>query len=229
MKGFGILMVILILFTGCQSTHVEIDWVDFIHWDGVTYDGIHTGVLVDESLIGEKMGEVNFKVADNVSDPHRKLKNGDAAFHEKGTDIYSINNHPNLIAVKYSDQINGYAVYYSSETSEYEWHFKDMPIDKVNRAEIYQLYTKDGTILINEIDIQEDLGKLLEILIESEENPNFDPNTEQGDPDVYEIVLYTDGPIAYKYGMHFDGTTFYWFPWDIAILAEEMGEYISNE
>lgn len=237
MKRLGILVVIVLILSGCQSindrnlvkSETIIDWVDFIRWDGVTYDGIHTGVLADQSYIGEKLGEVQFKVADQVSDPYYKLKNGDAAFHKEGTAIYSILDHPQLIAVENADQINGYSVYYDREDSVYKWHFKNVPIKKVNRIELYQLYTAEGTILINEISEPDAVETFLQLLIEGEENPHFEPDTLKRDPDYFEMVLYTDDPIAYKNSILYDGTHYYWYPWETSILAEEIGEFVREK
>lgn len=88
------------LLTGCRSTPIGgravIDWVDFIKWDGKEYNGIHSGVLANENYVGEKIGTVKFKVTDNVTNPEYKVKDGDAAFHEKGTEIFKIKGHSNF-------------------------------------------------------------------------------------------------------------------------------------
>src|SRR3954467_12899179 len=117
-KTFSLCLLVMFILVGCRSPlpqNVVIDWVDFVKWNGVEYDGIFNGVLADESFLDKKIGEVKFRVADHVSDPEYKTKDGDAAFHEKGTPIYSIKGEPNIIAVKSSDAIKGYSVYYSRE------------------------------------------------------------------------------------------------------------------
>jgi hypothetical protein len=57
MKKWGLFIILLIVLTGCRSTpfdgHSVIDWVDFIKWDCIEYDGIYSGVLADEKYIGE--------------------------------------------------------------------------------------------------------------------------------------------------------------------------------
>ncbi|MEH7744627.1 hypothetical protein V7659_06165, partial [Neobacillus drentensis] len=126
-KTVSLLILLVIVLSGCQThgQHAVIDWVDFIKWDDKEYDGIYSGVISDKKYIGEKLGEVKFKVADNVSDLEYKIKNGDAAFHEKGTDIFTIKGEPNLIAVKSSRAINGYDIYYSRDEEKNHWQFKD--------------------------------------------------------------------------------------------------------
>jgi hypothetical protein len=51
------------------------------------------------------------------------------------------------------------------------------------------------------------------LLVNSETNPYFQPNTERGDPIFYEMVFYTEELLAYKYSMQFDGYTYFWHPW----------------
>jgi phage pi2 protein 07 len=233
MKKWGLFILILIVLTGCRSTpfngHAVIDWVDFIKWEDIEYNGIYSGVLTDEKYIGEKLGTVKFRVADNVTNPNYKIRNGDAAYHEKGTEIFRIKGMLNLIAVKDASQINGYRVYYARDATEQQWHFKNVPLDKVNKIEFYQPYTSEGNKLLNTYTNLEELRHILELLENSEESPNFSPNTEKGDPDFFQIVLYTDEPIAYKYDVQFDGSTFYWYPWDTAILSNEIQTFLKEK
>ncbi len=222
--------MLMIFLTGCRSSlfggNSIIEWVDFIKWNGVTYDGIYTGTLSDTKYIGEKIGEVKFRVADNVSNPNYKIRNGDAAFHEKGTEIYTIKGYPQLIAVKSPRDINGYRVYYSRDDTEFKWHFKDMPIEKVNRIEIFLAYTPNGSQKIVDINTGEEVKRFLEILSTSKETPTFQPNTGNSDPIYYEMVFYTDEPIAHKYDLQYDGNTYYWHPWDTSIISGEIGEFL---
>jgi hypothetical protein len=235
MKKWIALLGIFLLLTGCQSPttpfdgNVVIDWVDFIMWDGVEYNGIHTAVLADESFIGEKIGEIEFMVADNVTNSNYKIKNGDAAFHEKGTELYSVKGMEDFIAVQSSSAVNGYQVYYPFEETEYSRHFKDMPREKVKRIEIYEAFTPEGIKRISEISNSEKVKNFLDLLENSEMDSTFQPNTEKGDPTYYEMVFFTDEPIAYKYGMQYDGETFYWHPWDTSILPIEIEKYVKHQ
>jgi hypothetical protein len=165
-------------------------------------------------------------VADNVTNPEYKIKNGDAAFHEKGTEIFKIKDHPNLIAVKSSDSIHGYRVYFSRDDMESPWNFKNMPIDKVKKIEIYQAYTQEGTKLITELTKYDEVKEFLQLLVNSKTNATFQPNTEKGDPTYYEMVFYTGEPIAYKSDLQFDGSTYFWHLWDTAILSDEIKTFI---
>ncbi|WP_088044703.1 hypothetical protein [Bacillus sp. EAC] len=230
-RFFVLFILLIFLLVGCRSNHFGdhaiIDWVDFVKWDGIEYNGIRSGILADEQFIGKKLGEVQFKVADNITNSGYKIKNGDAAFHEKGTEIYTIEGNSDLIALKDKSAINGYSVYYARDKTDYRWHFKNVPIEKVDAIEIYQGYAPN-TKRITEIKDREKLNAFLKILKNSKENPNFQPDTTKGDPTYFDIILYTDEPIAYQYDMQFDGATYFWHPWDTSILSNEIGAFVSN-
>lgn len=231
-KPMSLIILLMIILSGCRTnpfgSQTIIDWVDFIKWNGKMYDGIYSGVLADEQYIGEKLGEVKFKVADNVSNPEYKTKNGDAAFHEKGSEIFTIKGHPDLLAVKSSRAINGYSLYFSRDGLEYKWQFQDVPINKVNKIEIYQAYTPDGTKRVSEIKSADQISRFLEILKTSKDSPNFEPNTENGDPDYYQFVLYTGDPLAYMFDLQFDGHTYFWFPADPSILSNDIQAFFPS-
>lgn len=229
MKKWGMSIFLFLFLVGCRQTpfdgHTVIEWVDFIKWEGTEYDGIHSGVLANKRFIGEKIGTVKYKVADNVTNPNYKIRDGDAAFHEKGTEIYEIKDHPNLIAVKSDQSINGYQVYFSRDDIEYKWHFKNMPLDKVRRIEIF---ISEGNHLISEWTEEQEIQDFLQLLATSETNNAFEPDTDNGDPVNYEMIFYTEEPIAYKYNMQFDGSTYFWFPWETSILSDKISLFIDG-
>lgn len=233
MKRLNILILLLLLLVGCRSTppsgHPYINWVDFVKWNGKEYEGIYSGILADEKFIGEKLGEVKFKVADNVTHHGYKIKDGDAAFHEKGTEVYSIKGNPDLLAVKDKSSINGYSVYYARDENEYRWHFKNVPIEKVHTIEIYQHYTPNMNMKkIAEFKDKDEVNSFMKILNDSKENPNFQVDMPKGGLTYYEMILYTNEPIAYRYHMQFDGTTYFWCPWEISILPNKIEAFIKR-
>ncbi|MEH7400089.1 hypothetical protein V7148_03780 [Gottfriedia acidiceleris] len=222
-------IILPLLLVACRFTPSEsqsiIDWVDFVRWNGVEYYGIQSGILANEDIIDEKVGEVKFRVADHVTNPSYKIKDGVAAFHEKGTEIFSIKDNPELIALKDKTAINGYRIYYAKGTTDYKWYFKDVPIEIVDLIEIYQSYSTSAK-KIYEIKDKEKIVNFLDILKNGKEDSNFQPNNANKNPTQYEIILYTDEPIAYKYNMEFDGINYYWHPWDTSILSNEIGKFI---
>ncbi len=208
--------------------HIEIDWVDFIKLDGKEYDGIYTGVIANPTDIGEAVGEVQFKVADQVTNPHYKIKDGDAAFWEKGTKIYAVKNEESLRAVKDENEINGYRLYHVREDGKGQsWHFKDMPQEKVKKIELYERDAAGTYDLLQQLTERKEMDEFLSLLNRGEQQSNFIPNTSEGDPVIFQMVFYTDSPIAYNFSLHFDGKVFFWHPWDTTVLPGEIKTYLN--
>lgn len=227
MRKVAVILWMLLLIAGCRAAPADhqavIDWVDFIKWNGVEYSRIHSGVLADEQAIGKQIGSVKFAVADHITSPDYQIKDGDAAFHARGTKLYEVEESPGLLAVKDAGSINGYKVYFPRKMIDYKWHFQNVQLDRVHRAEIYQTHSP-GLKKLRELT-----GKaavpFLQLLKESKEVDYFYPDTANGDPASYTVILYTDEPVAYKYEIQFDGTNYFWYPWDAAILSNEIGSF----
>lgn len=84
-------LITLLSMIGCASgpTIVSIEWVDFIKFNDITYIRVHQGVSVNEKDLSP-YGEIKFKTAGNVESLKYEIKNGDAAFLEAGTLVYSL-------------------------------------------------------------------------------------------------------------------------------------------
>lgn len=72
----------------------KIDWVDFIEYKNELYTTVTssngTYLTVNTSEIGEIIGEVKFTLEGNVSNIRYKIRNFDASFLKKGTQIYRV-------------------------------------------------------------------------------------------------------------------------------------------
>lgn len=95
-------------------------WIDFIKYDGILYESEKidqiTRVAISVEFIGEKIGEVKFKIDGNVHSPYYILRNFDATVLEKGTAFYEI------IDEKYTDS---YAVKIDNEYFIYTYIPRD--------------------------------------------------------------------------------------------------------
>ncbi|ALC84473.1 hypothetical protein AM499_00540 [Bacillus sp. FJAT-22090] len=227
MKKICILLICSLIMVSCNSisqpfSHTIIDWVDFVKINGKEYEALYSVIIADPKNIGEKIGEVKFKVSDNVSNPSYRTKDGDAAFWNKGTEIFSVIDREDLIAIQDKNSINGYRIYYSrSEDSNFNYHYKDINLETINKIELY-----DGnTILINTLKNETEINDLLSILNEGTVSASFSPNTTHGDPATYHIVLYGEEEIGYYYSLFFDGNVWFWHPWDTSIVSNEIELY----
>jgi hypothetical protein len=169
---------------------------------------------------------VNFTLEGNVKNPNYKSKDGDAAFLEKGTVLYSIKNQPDLLAAKVKDELNGYRIYSKRDFNDDRWDFKKVPLEKVKKIEIYESIVPMKKR--NEIKEPDKIKFLLQYLENGKEDSGFQYDTSNGDPKNFDLVLYTDEPIAYKYFIQYDGTTYFWYPSEASILPHEIGQFFTQ-
>ena len=84
-------------------TSVLVDWMDFVRVGGVVYDGGWENIEVDESRIGEKLGEILYSVK-SYYESEEELQQADkrdftAAFRPIGSEIFAVKNDAYSIAV----------------------------------------------------------------------------------------------------------------------------------
>ena len=79
-------------FSSNNQQHVVIDWVDFIRFGGITYVAASPkpGHTLAESDLGPVFATVTFKLDGHVQDPGYQSKDGDAAFLDAGTKVYTV-------------------------------------------------------------------------------------------------------------------------------------------
>lgn len=94
-----------ILIQGNEETYVEIcvDWSDFVKVNGISYDGHFENRVIDESRVGEKIGEILYTVKSNYSSQEEMnaASNRDftAAFRPIGSEVFEVKDDKDSIAV----------------------------------------------------------------------------------------------------------------------------------
>lgn len=222
MKKRSLFLLCIMLLVSCGSQTI-IDWVDFVKINGKQYDAVYTAVISDSANIGKKVGEVKFRVADNVSNPSYRIKEGDAAFWEKGTEIYNVKDREGLIAIPDETEINGYRIY-KTEENNLNYHYKDIALETINKVEIYEGDYEPQ--LTRTIVSEQEVTEIIAILNEGDTNSSFNPSTAYGDPSRFQVILYSEEPIAYKFSIYYDGNVWFWHPWDTSIISDEIESYI---
>lgn len=112
MLGCAMLLLSLMGVAGCShlpgatsatgGTGVQIDWVDFMQFAGIRY--LAEGEKIQPDLLGLVFARVKFKLEDNVHDPNYRSKDGDAAFLDSGTVVYSVKGYrPSFRLAVYQD------------------------------------------------------------------------------------------------------------------------------
>src|SRR5262245_44550049 len=97
--------------------HVQIDWVDFIRFGGITYTRppVGSGRALNASDLGPVFATIHFKLDGNVQDPGYQSKDGDAAFLPAGTKVYAVKGYkPTFRLAAYQ---NGEIQLYESDTN----------------------------------------------------------------------------------------------------------------
>jgi len=112
------------------SVDTEISWVDFIVFDGITYEAIgvydpdevwaQLGAKQEKMHLGKEFGIVTFNVSDNIHDSSYQLKDGDAAFLPEGTKVYELDGYSTSfrLALKIGELIKIYEVS-ENDTAKY--------------------------------------------------------------------------------------------------------------
>ncbi|WP_425800768.1 hypothetical protein ACHOLT_11590 [Desulfitobacterium sp. Sab5] len=108
---FLVLISLIVMLSGCGISQTVIDWVDFVKLNDIQY--LRNNYSIDANNLGSQIGEVKFRLSGNINDPNYKAKNGDAAFLEKGSPIYTVNGYKSSfrIAVRSSNNIVVYQVF----------------------------------------------------------------------------------------------------------------------
>lgn len=95
-RTFGVALAALILVgvAGCGpfGRSVKIDWVNFVRFGGIEYlaQSVALGRAPSEADLGAVYEKVGFKLDGNVGDPSYRPKDGDAAFLDAGTPVYTV-------------------------------------------------------------------------------------------------------------------------------------------
>ena len=225
MKKFLLTGLLLVLLAGCSNIgqSVIIDWVDFVKFNDTIYSSSYSKELASEEYIGEVVATVKFKLDGNVTNTSYKSKNGDASYLEKGTKIYEVLGEEGAYAVKGTqNNINGYKIYEENGNS----HFEQVEQSDIHKIEIYEMLPLGGYRFVKSLESEADIQSFLMLLNGSKEDVNFEPNYKERDPLYYNVLFYHNGPIADCYTICFDGITYYWYPFETAILTEEIASYL---
>jgi hypothetical protein len=77
---------------------VAIDWIDVVKLNDQKFKANNPRQEVLANEIDHKIGDIQFTLSEQVSNPNYKMRNGDATFLPEGTLIFSINNDNNSVA-----------------------------------------------------------------------------------------------------------------------------------
>ncbi|HYG60242.1 MAG TPA: hypothetical protein VD902_19410 [Symbiobacteriaceae bacterium] len=201
MRTWLLALLIALSLSGCNTGalpvdacvvkgNAEIDWIDFVKFDGITYSSHSAsgGNPLAEDGLGAHYGTVRCRLSGNVSDPGYRAREGDAAFLEAGTPVYRVKGYdPRFrLAARRGQQI----VLYEADTN---------PKARIG-ADLLDLAGKVAYISVSpperEIHDPERIQELLKMVLSA---PVFPPGERGG--------AATSGTEVYRVTFHFeDGT-----------------------
>lgn len=185
----------------------DIAFFDFVYINGKRYDFI-PGRISDIKFLGEEIGLVKKDVAGELlMNQDYELKDGDATFLDKGTQLFEIKGAPEFIAASTKDKINGYAIYQDSTVNHFNSEILHIIKQKIESIEIYR-YTGQHSTLLNTLTDLNEIETFKSIISNFEIQPQvYLPKVSS--PKFYELVVYTDHQIAYTLTLSHDGTEWY--------------------
>src|SRR5579883_1464800 len=97
---------------GFSGTNTVIDWVNFVRFGGITYVAVDTrpGRPLAKNDLGPVFAIVKFKLDGNVHDPGYQTKDGDAAFLDAGSKVYTVKGYSPTFRLA-AQQDNGLALF----------------------------------------------------------------------------------------------------------------------
>ncbi|AIQ40653.1 hypothetical protein MKX70_27900 [Paenibacillus sp. FSL R7-0312] len=222
-----IVLTAVIVLCGCSgNTRIKggsaIDWVDFLKLNGHSYTGSWENVIKNPAQVTtETIGEVDFKVADVVTNPHYQTKDGDAAFLEKGTKLYRIEGFKTdeVIAAKDETRIGGYRLYVEDDYSNnLQQRYNDVIKHNIERVELYH----QDDVKPYKTLTEDETKRFIHLLESGKNTQNHSPQNKNGDPEYYQVVLYTGRPFAFSFSLVDDGVNVFFSPWDTRIVGDEI-------
>jgi hypothetical protein len=101
----------LLVLGACAGRGAIIDWVDFVQWNGITYLHVPTSsAAAGQPILGLQVATTTRKLAGNETDPSHQLQEGEAAFLDAGTPIYSLREYRAAFRIGVKTA-NGIAIY----------------------------------------------------------------------------------------------------------------------
>jgi hypothetical protein len=86
-------LLALLGLSACSNVqNVQIDWANFVRFGGITYVATadRVGRLPTDADLGPVFATVHFRLNGNVHDPNYQTKDGDAAYLDAGTTVYTV-------------------------------------------------------------------------------------------------------------------------------------------
>lgn len=151
------------------TTGVQIDWVNFIHFQGITY--LAGSQHIPPALLGPKFAQVKFKLEGNVHDPNYHSKDGDAAFLNAGTAVYTVKEYRSTFRLAaYQGQA---LVLFEADTNPMAKHGSDL-VDIAGKVRSMGVNSaQDGKLQLGAIKDPQEVTSLVNMVLAAPVNQQF--------------------------------------------------------
>ena len=150
---------------GNTTTSISIDWVNFIQFQGITYLATYSrvGRKLQESDLGPIFATVRFKLEGNVNDPGYRSKDGDAAFLDPGTSVYTLKDYSSQFRLAaYQD---GQLILYEADTNPHAKKGGDL-LDIAGRVQYIGVNSEqDGVAELGAIKDPQQIANLVDMIL----------------------------------------------------------------
>ncbi|NRF92951.1 hypothetical protein HQN89_18395 [Paenibacillus frigoriresistens] len=169
---------------------------------------------------------MHFKVEGNVLDSEYNIKDGDAAFLEKGTAIFELIGYPNweVVAVVDLFGVNGYRIFVEQNK---QFNFGQPAEEKVKKVQIAEV-DQQGKEVIADLSWGS-ASFFMSVLNRSVQSDSFIPSRVLGHSKSYQLLLDTGEVIGYKSYIYFDGDHYYTQEGNPVLLPNENAYYFTGE
>ena len=166
------------------GTGVQIDWVDFIRFNGITY--ISDSQRIESALLGPKFARVKFELEGNVHDPNYHSKDGDAAFLKAGTDVYTVKGYRSTFRLAAYQNGNGPLVLFEADTNPMAKKGSDL-VDLAGKVRYIGVNSaQDGTLQLGATKDPREVAALVNMVLAAPVNQQISGS----DGTRYFIVFY---------------------------------------
>lgn len=180
--GLRIALTVAVGICGCASpkanvpgntTTIAIDWVNSIQFQGITYLATYSrvGRKLQESDLGPIFATVRFKLEGNVNDPGYRSKDGDAAFLDPGTPVYTLKGSSSQFRLAaYQD---GQLILYEADTNPHAKKGGDL-LDIAGKVQYIGVNSEqDGVTELGAIKDRQQIANLIDMVLNAPINQRY--------------------------------------------------------
>ena len=178
-----LITILTLAFLGLVSCASTTDWVNFIKYNGITYvgDSANAGRALTRNDLGPQFATVKSKLSGNVTIPGYQLQDGDAAFLNVGTPIYTMKGYKSTFRLAaYDSNNNNRLVLFEADTNPNAKRGSDL-LDIGSKVQYIGVNKEeDGTTQLGAIKDPNKIALLTQMVLTAYVDQSRSPQDEPG-------------------------------------------------